>query len=166
MIGKYIRKSINENGNLELVFEIDNYYSKIASEELKKEIVYKFEPKELKSTKSLQQVKMIWEILTQISDKQCGKYDKENIENLYATCLLKAGAKFEYMLVQREAIETLKKAFRVVLDKETREYKGKEMVVVQCFYGLSKLDKTEAGKLIEIVLDLAVKNEIDIEGVS
>jgi hypothetical protein len=162
MIGKYIRRSINENGKLEIVFEIDNYYSKIESEDLKKDIVYKFEPKELKANKSYEQVKMIWEILTLISEKQCGKYDKENIENLYASCLVKAGVKHEYMLVQKEAIETLKKAFRIVVEKENREYNNKQMVVVQCFYGLSKLDKRESSQLIEIVLDMAVKEGIDV----
>jgi hypothetical protein len=163
MLGKYIKRSTNECGNLEIVFEIDNYYSKIQTEELKKEIVYKFELKELKANKSYEQVKMIWEILTLISEKQCGKYDKENIENLYASCLLKAGTNFEYMLVQKEAIETLKKAFRIVVEKENREYNNKQMVLVQCFYGLSKLNKGESSKLIDIVLDMAVKEGIKIE---
>jgi hypothetical protein len=162
MIIKYIRRSINETGKLELVFEVENYYSKLESEELQKEVEYKFDMKVLKASKSYDQVKKIWKLLTLISEKQCGKYDKDNIEMIYAGCLLRAGVKFEYMLVQREAIETLKKAFRIVIEKENREYNGKQMVLVQCFYGLSKLDKAESSKLIELVLDLAVKNDIDI----
>lgn len=155
---------LNESRNYEITFEVSNYYSKLQVEQLKKDIEYKFEPKEVKFNRSIQQNKMMWEILEQIALKELnGRTDSEYVMKLYIKMLEKSGAKYEYLMALPETKEELLKTFRAIKIVEYREYNGTKMAVMKCFYGSSKMNTKEFNNLLETILDYASKLEIYVD---
>lgn len=159
-LAKYERKSINENGDLEVTFSISNYLSKRESELLKKGQLYSLDIEEKKERKTLQQNRYFWKLCSLIAQKM--NKDTDAME-VYCNALVNASIKFDYIMGLPEAEKILKKYYRVVRIVDTREYNGKEMNVYQIFTGSSKFNKEEEGKIIDYVLDLATKLDINID---
>lgn len=164
MIGKFKDKLINSKGNYEIVFEIDNYYSKINTETLIIDKKYKFEPKEIKSERSSQQNNFMWKCLELIAEKELnGRSDSEYVMDLYIKMLEKSGAKYEYLMGMECTIPELLKVFRAVKIVEYREYNDKKMCVLKCFYGSSKMNTKEMNNLIDTILDYAANIDLYID---
>lgn len=164
MIGKFKDRFINSKGNYEIVFELNNYYSKIKAETLIQNKEYKFEPKEINSKRTIQQNKFMWKCLELISKKElAGRTDSEYVMDLYTKMLEKSGAKYEYMMGLPEIIPELLKVFRAVKIVEYRDYNGKQLAIMKCFYGSSKMDTKEMNNLIDTILDYAYNLGIYID---
>lgn len=159
-LAKYIRKSINENENIEITFEIADI---ITSEEIKllnKEKIYLLDIEERKKKKTLQQNKFVWKLCQLIAKKLNDDNDELDV---YCNAIEFAGVKADFVMGLPEIEETLKKQFRVVKIVEKREYNEKEMYVYKIFYGSSKFNKEEEAKIIEYLLYLAEKLDINTE---
>ena len=159
-LGKYKRKSINEDGDVEITFAISNYYSQQESNTLEKDKLYSLDIEEKKDKKTLQQNRYFWKLCTLIAEKMNKDTD---IMDIYCRALEQASIKFDYIMALPEAEETLKKHYRVVKIIEEREYNGTLMYVYQLFSGSSKFNKEQEGKIIDYVLDLASKLELNID---
>ena len=160
MLGKYVRKVTNEDGDLEITFAISNYYAKRECELLDKEKVYSLDIEERKGRKTLQQNRYFWKLCSLIAEKMNKDTD---VMEVYCNALAHASSKFDYVMALPEAEDTLKKYYRVVRVVDEREYNGKKMNVFQVFTGSSKFSKQEEAKIIDYVLDLASKLEINID---
>ena len=160
MIGKYARKATNEDGDLEVTFVVSNYCSKRECELLDREKTYSLDIEERKGRKTLQQNRYFWKLCSLIAQKMNKDTD---VMKIYCDALENASIKFDYIMALPEAEETLRKYYRVVRVVEQREYNGKKMNVFQLFTGRSKFNKEEEGKIIDYVLDLAQKLEINID---
>lgn len=153
-LATYKRKSINEDGDLEITFAISNYYSKKETDTLEKDKIYTLDIEEKKGKKTVQQNRYFWKLCSLIAQKMNKDTD---VMDIYCNALEKASIKFDYIMALPEAEEILTKYYRVVKVVDTREYNGKEMNVYQIFTGSSKFNKEEEGKIIDYVLDLAEK---------
>lgn len=164
MIGILKERKINNHGNYEIAFEVKNYGSKIQAENLIIDKEYKFDPKEVKSNRSIQQNKFMWKCLELIAEhEQSGRTDSEYVTELYTKMLEKSGAKYEYMMGLPEIIPELLKVFRAIKIVEYRDYNGKQLAVMKCFYGSSKMNSKEMNNLIDTILDYAYNLGIYID---
>lgn len=118
---------------------------------------------ELKAGKdrTLSQNSLLWAIIGEIDRKQNGRRSEDGSTTIYCQLIKMARIKPEYMLALEEALPSLKKAFRVVLERGKRTLNGKEMTVFECFLGSSDFDTKEMSDLIETTLDFAEKTGID-----
>lgn len=159
-LGTYKRKSINEDGDLEITFAISNYYSKKECGLLEKDKLYNLDIEEKKGKKTLQQNRYFWKLCSLIAEKMNKDTD---VIGIYCDALKNASIKFDYIMALPEAEETLKKHYRVVRIIEERNYNGQLMYVYQLFAGSSKFNKEEEGKIIDYILDLAEKLDINTD---
>lgn len=157
MIGEMIKREKNFKSNkLQVTFEIEDYYSRKNAEKLEFNKIYKFEPKEYKSNRTIQQNKKMWKCLELIAQEELGgRTDSNYVMELYAKMLEKSGAKYEYLMALPETIPELLKVFRAVRIVEYRDYNNKKMAVIKCFYGSSKMNTKEMKNLIDTILDYA-----------
>lgn len=162
MIGKFKERLLNSNRNYEATFEISSYGSKIQAENLVNSKEYDI--KEVKSSRTLRQNKLMWEYLEIIAKHELdGRTDSDYVMELYAKMLEKSGAKYEYMMGLPEIIPELLKVFRAIKIVEYRDYNGKQLAVMKCFYGSSKMNTKEMINLINTIKDYAAKLDIYID---
>lgn len=157
VIGDYIRKSINEDGDLEITIKIKNYNDKKRIDQLTKD-TYQFEIKKQKSKRSLQQNALLWVLIHQIAEE----LQQDDME-VYISLLEEANAKFEYLLGLPTIEEELKRNFRAVKVVRPQEYQGKEMLVYKCFIGSSKFDTKEMTILIDKALEWCANLDIQVQ---
>lgn len=156
MIGNYIKKVINEKGNIEITFEISENGSKMQTNDIKKDETYLIEFKDIKQKRTLNQNAFMWKCLELIAEKELnGRTDSDYVEILYSKMLEKSGAKYEYIMAMTDTIPELKKVFRAVRIMEYRDYNDKRLAVLKCYYGSSKMNTKEMRNLIETILDYA-----------
>lgn len=162
--GKYTRKSINEEGLTEIVFTLNSYQDNQIVEELEKGLLYRLNATQIKSKRSIEQNKLMWELIHEISIAENGeKATSESDWEIYLQVLEQAQARFEVIAIRKEAISMLKQSFRAikVLD-EFVSPNGWNMVQVKVYPGSSKLDVKEMGKLLDCVIDRASQNGIEL----
>lgn len=158
----YTRMLKTEDGDAEITFTVKGMYSINQLSELVKGTLYRARLTEVKSKRSIKQNSLLWELIHEISIKRNGERATSDDDwDVYLEALEKANAKFEYIAIKPEAVPLLKEHFRAVkeLNRFTTE-KGVEMVQCRVYYGSSKMDIKEMGKLLDTVLDIA--SELDI----
>lgn len=158
----YTRMLKTEDGDAEITFTVKGMYSINQLSELVKGTLYRARLTEVKSKRSIKQNSLLWELIHEISIKRNGEQATSDDDwDVYLEALEKANAKFEYIAIKPEAVPLLKEHFRAVkeLNRFTTE-KGVEMVQCRVYYGSSKMDIKEMGKLLDTVLDIA--SELDI----
>lgn len=149
--GRYVRKSINEDGKTEITIEISSPIS------LEKDKIYRIEFKEAKSSRTLQQNAYLWAIIHDISVNRNGDRATDDDDMaVYVELLEKANAKFEYIACLPEADRLIRQQFRAVRLLNQFEHKGKTFNQYKVFVGSSKFDTAEMAKLIDMALDTAM----------
>lgn len=121
---------------------------------------YDIEIKEHKSKRSLEQNRMLWELLAQIDKAMNGTSDELEI---YAMLLEKAGAKYDYIAALPETEEALRKSFRAVKFIKKVVVNEKELNMYKVFFGSSQMNTAEMSKLLDSALDLATQLGIPTE---
>jgi hypothetical protein len=162
VIGKVNKRVINEDGNLELTLEINNLYHQEQIKELKKDVDYRIEIEEVKSTRSIYQNNLMWKIIHDIAIARGGDRASGDDWNIYLEALERAGARFEYIALLPQAEDILKKQFRAIKLMNSFEHKGKTFNQYKVYYGSSKLNNKEMSLLLEMVKDIAVESGVDI----
>lgn len=116
-----------------------------------------------KKGRSLAQNRYLWELLGQISIKENG--DTSEDINIYCQLIEQCGVKCEYMLIpaEEDVVNRLSRVYRAVKVLQTRQYNGKRMWMVKCFYGSSKMDTKEMSVLIDKTIERAEATGIDVE---
>ena len=97
-----------------------------------------YEVKEAKSQRSLQQNKMLWELIHKIAQEQ----GQDDIE-VYCQALEKADAKSDYIITSCEMETSLRKTFRGVKFIRIQEVNNKECYVYKVYLGSSKMNTKE-----------------------
>lgn len=152
--GEYVRRSIDENGDIELTFKIHNYRDKEVSKELEKEVIYKIGLTVAKSKRTLEQNALMWELIHEINDARGTNRANDDFD-IYIEALQRAGVKTEYIAALPETEETLKKQFRAIQYCNSFEHKGRTFNQYRVFVGSSKMDKAEMTLLLDTVMDMA-----------
>ncbi len=107
-----------------------------------------YEVKEAKSQRSLQQNKMLWELMHKIAQEQ----GQDDIE-VYCQALERADAKSDYIITSCEMETSLRKTFRGVKFIRTQEVNNRECYVYKVYLGSSKMNTKEFKQLLDITLD-------------
>lgn len=162
-----IRMNTTYNGNIELVLEIDGYYNKRKAQKLFQDLQDKEVEatiKEFKTNRSIEQNEMLWAIVRSISDKINHSHREEDMMNIYKTLLERANIKREYIRTYRAAKNILDDNFRAVLEvpNSLKIENGKETVGFWVYYGSSKFNTKEMSELIEIAMDLATEQGVEL----
>ncbi len=114
-----------------------------------------FEVKEKKTTRSLQQNKMLWELIHKIA-----KIQKQDDMEVYCALLERADAKSDYYMIEKrdrtdEEIErTLRENFRGVKFIRKQVVNDKECNIYKVYIGSSKMNTKEMTELLDITIQL------------
>ena len=142
--------NLTKNTNGVLAFKTDSYTAP-----LKVGTRYNIEFKVYKSSRSLEQNRMMWAIIQDIA-KETGNDEMD----VYIVGLEHVNAKSDFILALPETEINLRKAYRAVKIMESREYNNKQMYVYKCYIGSSKFDTSEMTKLIDYFIGQA--EELDL----
>ena len=118
---------------------------------------YVIEIKELKNKRTLRQNAYMWKLIHEIANK----WHVEDLD-VYIQALEQANAKSEYVLGLPTIENELKKNFRAVKVVRPEIYKGKKMIVYECFIGSSKMNTKEMSELLEIIINWATQLGIPV----
>lgn len=124
--------------------------------------LYIVEIKEPKSKRSLEQNKMLWQLIHSIAKKQ----HQDDME-VYCACLERADALSDYIITAYDMEGELRKCFRGVRFIRKQEVNGKECNIYKVYIGSSKMNTKEMTELLDITLqicaELGIPTEIDYE---
>lgn len=114
--------------------------------------VYIVEIKEPKSKRSIEQNKMLWQLIHSIAKKQ-GQDDME----VYCACLERADALSDYIITAYDMEDDLRKCFRGVKFIRKQEVNGKECNIYKVYIGSSKMNTKEMTELLDITLQVCAE---------
>ena len=121
--------------------------------------VYLCEVKEPKSKRSLQQNKMLWQLIHMIA-KETYQDDME----VYCAILERADALSDYIITAYDMEDYLRKSFRGVRFIRKQEVNGKECNIYKVYIGSSKMNTKEMTELIDTALQICSELLIDTRG--
>lgn len=111
--------------------------------------LYTIEIREPKSKRSIEQNKMLWQLIHAIA-KQTHQDDME----VYCACLERADALSDYIITAYDMEDELRKCFRGVRFVRKQEVNGKECNIYKVYIGSSKMNTKEMTELLDITLQL------------
>ncbi len=125
-----------------------------------KDKYYLVEVKEPKSKRSIEQNKMLWQLIHSIA-----KETHQDDMDVYCACLERADALSEYIITAYDMEDDLRKCFRGVRFVRKQEVNGKECNIYKVYIGSSKMNTKEMTELIEITMQIASEYDIDTRGI-
>ena len=111
--------------------------------------LYVVEIKEPKSKRSLEQNKMLWQLIHAIA-KETHQDDME----VYCALLERADALSDYIITAYDMEDELRKCFRGVRFVRKQEVNGKDCNIYKVYIGSSKMNTKEMTELLDITLQL------------
>lgn len=162
---QYARKQTTDEGKVEVVFSLGSYADELIATALEKGMLYRLALTPVKSKRTLEQNALMWATIHEIAVAENGENATTDDEwEIYVQCLEQAGAKCEVVVVREEALPMLAETFRAykVMGK-VESPNGWQMAQAKVFYGSSKMDAGEMGKLLDVVIDRAYKNGLQLE---
>lgn len=120
---------------------------------------YLCEVKEPKSKRSIEQNKMLWQLIHTIA-----KATHQDDMDVYCACLERADALSDYIITAYDMEDDLRKCFRGVRFMRKQEVNGKECNIYKVYIGSSKMNTKEMTELIEITMQIASEYGIDTRG--
>lgn len=110
------------------------------------------EVKEPKSKRTLEQNKMLWQLIHSIAKKQ----HQDDME-VYCALLERADALSDYIITAYDMEDDLRKCFRGVRFIRKQEVNGKECNIYKVYIGSSKMDTKEMTELLDITLQICAE---------
>ena len=120
--------------------------------------VYQMEIKEPKSKRSIEQNKMLWELIHKIA-----KATEHDDMEIYCTALERADAKSDYVITASDIEQELRKSFRGVKFIRMQEVNKKPCYVYKVYIGSSKMDTKEMTELLDIVIEMCYEVGIQVD---
>ena len=116
------------------------------------------EVKEPKSKRSLEQNKMLWQLIHSIAKKQ----HQDDME-VYCALLERADALSDYIITAYDMEDELRKCFRGVRFIRKQQVNGKDCNIYKVYIGSSKMNTKEMTELLDIALQLCAELGIPTE---
>lgn len=157
IVAKKLRNLVNEQGNLELTLEIENFYYQQAVKELEVGKYYNVEFKEPKSKRSINQNKYMWALINEIAE-HIGEVDTYE---LYLQFLEIANAKIDYLIFEPSIVDKVRPYFRGMQFVRSVDVDGDIKHEYKVYLGSSQFDTKEMNRLIDVILNYAY--EIGVE---
>lgn len=120
--------------------------------------LYECEVKEPKSKRSIQQNKMLWQLVHSIAKEQ----HQDDME-VYCALLERADALSDYIITAYDMADYLRKCFRGVMFIRKQNVNGKECNVYKVYIGSSKMNTKEMTELLDIAIQLCAELGIQTE---
>lgn len=139
-------KVINKNNN-KLLLETYDFRSTELLKQLENNKLYRLDIAEVKSQRSVQQNKLLWQIIDEIATFQA-----MDSMDIYCELLELANASYEYICCTKEAEQKLRQSFRAVKYIKDVEINGKNGSMYKCFLGSSKMNVKEMNTLIDTAI--------------
>lgn len=121
---------------------------------------YLCEVKEPKSKRSIEQNKMLWQLIHAIA-----KETHQDDMDVYCACLERADALSDYIITAYDMEDDLRKCFRGVRFMRKQLVNGKQCNIYKVYIGSSKMNTKEMTELIDITMQIASEYDIDTRGV-
>lgn len=121
--------------------------------------LYTIEVREPKSKRSIEQNKMLWQLIHAIAKKQ----HQDDME-VYCALLERADALSDYIITAYDMEDELRKCFRGVRFVRKQEVNGKDCNIYKVYIGSSKMNTKEMTELLDITLQLCGELEIPTWG--
>lgn len=144
VIAKKNSITFDEKGSLLLTFKVDNWRDKETVKNIESDKLYRLDINEAKSKRSIEQNKLLWEIIDEIATFQA----MDSIE-IYCELLEMANASYEYICIPPQAEKQLQTVFRAIKFIKKVDINGKEGNMYKCYYGSSKMNVKEMNELID-----------------
>ena len=125
---------------------------------LDREKVFIVEVNEPKSKRSVEQNKMLWQLIHTIAKEQ----HQDDME-VYCAVLERADALSDYIITAYDMEDQLRKCFRGVKFIRKQEVNGKDCNVYKVYIGSSKMNTKEMTELIDITLQMCAELGISME---
>lgn len=155
LIGNFVRKSRNEDGNLEITFELTEPMYEAYAQTLEKG-VYSVIIDSVRRLRTLEQNRLMWRLIKEICENENASYN--DTWDMYCEFLRMSKALYTYVSVLKDGVDSLAQAHGAravqILGTETRK-NGKEFVNCRLFLGSSQMSTKEMGTLIDCILDYA-----------
>lgn len=132
---------------MKIVGTIKEIVTKIMQLDISK--LYSVEIKEPKSKRSLQQNKMLWELIHKIAKNQ----QQDDME-VYCALLERADALSDYIITATEMEDALRKTFRGVKFIRKQIVNDKECNIYKVYLGSSKMNTKEMTELLDIAIQV------------
>ncbi len=116
------------------------------------EKLFVVEVKEPKSKRSLEQNRMLWQLIHSIAKKQ----HQDDME-VYCALLERADALSDYIITAYDMEDDLRKCFRGVRFIRKQEVNRKECNIYKVYIGSSKMDTKEMTELLDITLQVCAE---------
>lgn len=111
--------------------------------------IYVCEVKEPRSKRSLEQNRLLWELIHKIA-----KETYHDDMDIYCSLLERADAKSDFIITAQDMQDSLRKTFRGVKFLRMQEVNGKDCFVYKVYLGSSKMDVKEMSELLEITIQI------------
>ena len=154
-----IRTQFDSSMRTELVLSMTSRECLNQLDALKTDKLLDVEIKIHRDKRSLAANGLMWSVLQEMAEVL-----HSTKEEMYLQMLKRYGGKFTYIVVQPEAVETLKSIWREVEEVGKGEINGKECIQLLCYYGSSFYDTREFSVLLNGIVSDA--KEIGIEVIS
>lgn len=143
------------------MFRFEGKITEIIPELLKMDMdkLYVCEIKEPKSKRTIEQNKMLWQLIHSIA-----KATHQDDMDVYCGCLERADALSDYIITAYDMEDDLRKCFRGVKFMRKQEVNGKECNIYKVYIGSSKMNTKEMTELIDITMQIASECGIDTRG--
>lgn len=116
------------------------------------------EVKEPKSKRSLEQNRMLWQLIHSIA-----KHQHHDDMEVYCALLERADALSDYIITAYDMEDDLRKCFRGVRFIRKQEVNGKECNIYKVYIGSSKMNTKEMTELLDITLQVCAELGIPTE---
>ena len=154
--GSYVKHLFNNKHQSELTLLIPNYRHTQLLNDLSDDKVYEITITERKQKRSIEQNKLLWALIRELSLKT-----RENDWELYIKLLESANATFDYVWAKEETESTLKKSFRAIKRIKPHRIKESDGWLYKCYVGSSKFTVEEMNTLLDTLMMWCEEEGID-----
>lgn len=163
VIAKQVFSYIDKDKNTVVSFVCkDKYAANLFVKEVESLEEIEVTAKAYKESRSVQQNKFLWALITLISDSINHEHTEESTMKIYAELLVKAQVKRDLVAVLPQAVEVLQRQFRAVIPTYQKivsinEVTGKkaELQTYWVYEGSSRFNTKEMNELLEITIKYA-----------
>lgn len=149
---------IDSEHHAHLNFLVTNFRHVTWLDELEQDKEYSLEIKKVKSQRSLQQNKFMWELLHQLE-----RVTREVAMDWYIKALVETGAVVDYVWGTEDTETTLKKSFRAVQKVKPHKIKNSDGWLYRVIVGSSKFNIEEMNQLLDTVIRYCNEHNINTE---
>lgn len=152
----------NSKGDVIVSFAIENYTTRDILDNLKENNTYSIEVKQWKDKRTIDQNSLLWALISEIDKTINGIATPDSEMAIYISGLLKAGAKYTTMVVDKKAETMLREKFRAIQFLHNFA-KDDSYGVYKVYYGSSKMTKEEFSLLIDAIKQLGYECGLDMK---